>query len=374
MKLGHFFPALLFFLARGSIQHYTKWWLETYGFIPSLNTFAFDQRLGLVLIDVFLIYCPHDVLRCTARHESVWTNLAKGGLVCDVCFSMPYLFFFQYVHKLTLCIMLSINLISPGILQGLCFSDSHFPSLNAQIWHSILSVWRNLALLCDLCLHWNSCDCTGDIIFSKDLSNGLAGKGITSAVSLLFSGLLYLAAHNSTYPHYLQFSSRSSQIIYFSQASHLHWLAVPLDIFSILFGRRKRTMKLTFMLLQESQLFSAKKSMPEDTFLLASAHITSLCHCAPTAWTGGESLPSPCLIIGCIQSIKNPSAISSWNAAALAGVYTWELDKSWVEITDRCQWRKAGALYFHGKLHQWLFTCLRGWINWWYCQKMDWVK
>ncbi len=139
-ETGAIFPALLFFLARGSIQHYTKWWLETYGFIPSLNTFAFDQRLGLVLIDVFLIYCPHDVLRCTARHESVWTNLAKRGLVCEVCFSMPYLFFFQYVHKLTLCIMLSINLISPGILQGLCFSDSHFPSLNAQIWHSILSV------------------------------------------------------------------------------------------------------------------------------------------------------------------------------------------------------------------------------------------
>lgn len=117
-----------------------------------------------------------------------------------------------------------------------------------------------------------------------------------------------------------------------------------------------------------------KNSTPEDTFLLALAHITPLCHCAPTAWTDGESLLSPCLIIGSIQSIKNPSAICSWNAAALAGVYIWELDKSWVEITDRCQWWKAGALHFHGKSHQWLFTCLRGWINWWYCRKMDCVK
>lgn len=282
MKLGHFFPVLLFFLARGSIQRYTKWWLETYGFIPSLNTFPFDQGLGLVLIDVFTIYCPHDVLHCTARHESVWTNLAKGGLVCDVCFSMPYLFFFQYLHKLTLCIILSINWISPGILLCLCFCDSHFLSLNAQIWHSILSVLRNLAFLCDLCLHWNSCDCTGDIIFSKDLSNGLAGKGITSAVSLLFSGLLYLAAHDCTYPHYLQFSSRSFQIIYFSQAAHLHWLAVPLEDFSILFGRREITMKLTFMLLQESQVrcvslkLSAKIACPR-TLSFYLQHTSLLC-------------------------------------------------------------------------------------------------
>jgi len=33
--------------------------------------------------------------------------------------------------------------------------------------------------------------------------NGLASKGITRAVSLLFSGLLYLAALDCTYPHFL---------------------------------------------------------------------------------------------------------------------------------------------------------------------------
>lgn len=93
MKLGHFFfPVLLSLSARGSIQCYTKWWLEIHGFIPFLNTFPFDQGLGLDLIDVFIIYCSHDVLRCAARHESVWTNLAKGGLFCVVCFSMPCLF------------------------------------------------------------------------------------------------------------------------------------------------------------------------------------------------------------------------------------------------------------------------------------------
>lgn len=76
MKLGHFFLALLSLSVRGSIQRYTKWWLETHGFIASLNTFPFDQGLGLVLIDVFIIYCPHDVLCCTARHESgcIWSK------------------------------------------------------------------------------------------------------------------------------------------------------------------------------------------------------------------------------------------------------------------------------------------------------------
>jgi len=90
MKLGHFFLALLSLSARGSIQRYTKWWLETHGFIASLNTFfLFDQGLDPILIDIFIIDCPHDVLRCIAR------LLAKGGLVCDECFYIPYLFFFQ---------------------------------------------------------------------------------------------------------------------------------------------------------------------------------------------------------------------------------------------------------------------------------------
>lgn len=194
------------------------------------------------------------------------------------------------------------------------------------------------------------------MIFSKGLLNGLAGKGITSAVSLLFSGLLYLAALDCTYPHYLQFiSPQRKESISFETFSSA--LVVPLEDFAVLFRRRKRTMKLTFLLPQESQMCFhkalSKNSTPGDTFLLALAHITPLCHCAPTAWTG-ESLLSPCLIIGSIQSIKNPSSISSWNAAALAGVYIWELDKGWVEITDRCQsgckqWWKPGAHYFHWK-------------------------
>lgn len=212
-------------------------------------------------------------------------------------------------------------------------------------------------------------DCTGDIIFSKGLLNGLAGKGITSAASLLFSGLLYLAALDCTNPHYLRFiSPQHKESISFETFSSA--LAVPLENFAVLFRRRERTMKLTFLLPQESQMCFhkalSKNSTPGDTFLLGLAHITPLCHCAPTAWTGGESLLSPCLIIGSIQSIKNPSSISNWNAAALAGVYIWELDKSWVEITDRCQsggkqWQKPGAHYFLWKSEEWLFTCLGGW-------------
>lgn len=132
MKLGHIFLALLFALsARGSIQPYTKWWLETHGFILSLNTFAFDQGLGLSLIDVFIIYCPHDVLLCAARHESVWTNLAEGGLVCDVCFSMPCLCFFQSMHKLNFY-LIALYCFSPGISPCLCYCDSHYLSVNAQ--------------------------------------------------------------------------------------------------------------------------------------------------------------------------------------------------------------------------------------------------
>jgi len=41
------------------------------------------------------------------------------------------------------------------------------------------------------------------LAITKSLLNGLASKGITRAVSLLFSGLLYLAALDCTYPHYL---------------------------------------------------------------------------------------------------------------------------------------------------------------------------
>lgn len=114
MKLGHFFLALLSLSARGSIQRYTKWWLETHGFIASLNTFPFDQGLGLILIDVFIIYCPHDVLRCTARHESghIWP---KEDYVWCVLFHAMFVFLSVYAqaHSVFYCLFIVF-------LQGYC--------------------------------------------------------------------------------------------------------------------------------------------------------------------------------------------------------------------------------------------------------------
>lgn len=212
-------------------------------------------------------------------------------------------------------------------------------------------------------------DCTGDIIFSKGLLNGLAGKGITSAVSLLFSGLLYLAALDCTYPHYLQFiSPQRRESISFKTSSSA--LAVPLEDFAVLYRRRERAMKLTFLLPQESQMCFhkglSKNSTPGDSFPPSfSTHHSSVSLC-PNCMDRWESLLSPCLIIGNIQSIKNPSSISSWNAAARAGVYVWELDKSWLSSDYRqvSVWRQAVAetecTLFPLKIIR-LFTCQRGW-------------
>lgn len=172
--------------------------------LPLSTPFLFDQGLDLVLIDVFIIDCPHNVLSCIARH------LAKGGLVYDVCFSIPCLFFFQYMHKLTLYFILYC--------------------LNAQMWQ-ILSVLRNLAqwFMFALKLMIALAILTPQKAFEMVLQ-----VRASQAVSLLFSGLLYLAALDCTYPHYLWFSSpqrkKSISLKTFSSA-----LAVPLKDFAVLF-------------------------------------------------------------------------------------------------------------------------------------------
>lgn len=73
-----FFLALLSLLsARGSIQHYTKWWLETHGFILSLNTFAFDQAGLGPLSD----WCLYHLLfsRCASLRCQTRVCLGKFG-------------------------------------------------------------------------------------------------------------------------------------------------------------------------------------------------------------------------------------------------------------------------------------------------------
>ncbi len=141
-------------------------------------------------------------------------------------------------------------------------------------------------------------------------------------MSLLFSGLLYLAAHHCTYPHYLQFPPPPTPTWLLSKNLFLSSFSSALAgstfgrFFYDVWKKGKNHETYIYASLREPgqmcfpQAFS-KNSTPEDTFLLALAHITPLCHCAPTAWTGEESLLSPCLIIGSIQSIKNPSAICS---------------------------------------------------------------
>lgn len=77
-------------------------------------------------------WCLYHLLSswCASLHCQtwVWTHLAKGGLVCDVCFSMPCLFFFQYMHKLTLYFIVSLLYFSRDIamlmLVWLTFSES----------------------------------------------------------------------------------------------------------------------------------------------------------------------------------------------------------------------------------------------------------
>lgn len=205
MKLGHFFLALLSLSARGSIQRYTKWWLETHGFIASLNTFPFWP--GVVPRSDLCLY-----------H---WLSSQCAFLHCQTLGQRRISLWCVFFHSMF--VFLSV------------YAQAH------SVFYSLLSKCSNVA---DTVSFKKSCsvihvctethDCTGDINSSKGFWNGLAGKGITSAASLLFSGLLYLAALDCTYPHYLWFSSpqrkKSISLKTFSSA-----LAVPLKDFAVLF-------------------------------------------------------------------------------------------------------------------------------------------
>lgn len=201
-----FFLALLSLSARGSIQRYTKWWLDTHGFIASLNTFPLWPGVG-----PRSDWCLYHWL--SSRCASLHCQTLGQRRICLWCVFFHSMFVFLSVY-----------------------AQAH------SLFDSLLSKCSNVA---DTFSFKKSCsvihvctethDCSGDIYSSKGLLNGLAGKGITSAVSLLFSGLLYLAALDCTYPHYLWFSSpqrkESISLKTFSSA-----LAVPLKDFAVLFG------------------------------------------------------------------------------------------------------------------------------------------
>ncbi len=107
MKLGHFFPALLSLSVRGSIQRYTKWWLETHGFIPAQHLFLW---LGVAPRSDWCLYhllsSRHASLHCQARvcldkfgqrRISLWCVLFHAMFVfLSVCAQAHSLYFVVY--------------------------------------------------------------------------------------------------------------------------------------------------------------------------------------------------------------------------------------------------------------------------------------